>query len=266
MTNVEQIETDPLNDGDVILQARGLAKAFGAVQALRHADLTLVKGHVTALLGDNGAGKSTLIRCLTGVYTPDSGVIEIEGERVRFSSPESCRQLGIETVYQDLALVEDLTVWQNLYLRRELTKGWGPFSVLDKRRMRDTATEVLNELDVNIPSVKSTVRRMSGGQRQSVAIARAAHWGRRLVVMDEPTAALGVRETTAVESLVTRLRDDGVTVLLITHDMAQVKRLADTAVILRKGQTVASRAVADVATEDLVALITGATPGDTKEA
>lgn len=266
MTSIEPVKVDSVNDGEVILEARGLTKTFGAVQALRHADLTLAKGHVTALLGDNGAGKSTLVRCLTGVYTPDGGVIEIEGERVHFASPASCRQLGIETVYQDLALVEDLSVWQNLYLRRELSKGWGPFSVLDKRTMRDSASKVLRELDVNIPSVKSTVRRMSGGQRQSIAIARAAHWGRRLVVMDEPTAALGVRETAAVESLVTRLRSSGVTVLLITHDMAQVKRLADTAVILRKGQTVARRAVADIDAEDLVALITGAMPGDVEDA
>lgn len=251
-----------LGTAEVLLEARGLQKSFGAVRALQHADLRLLAGSVTGLVGDNGAGKSTLVRCLTGVHPPDRGELLLRGEEVHFSSPEACRALGVETVYQNLALIEDLPVWQNLYLRRELLKGKGPFSILDKRAMRDRAADILKELDVNIPSIRSNVRRMSGGQRQSIAIARAAHWGEQLVVMDEPTAALGVRETAAVEQLVMRLRDRGVTVLLISHDMAQVKRIADTVVVLRSGRTVARRAVSETSPDDLVALITGAQEGD----
>ncbi len=247
---------------DVLLEATNLSKSFDAVQALRHADLVLERGKVTALLGDNGAGKSTLVRCLTGVHPPDTGTITINGSEVSFATPDESRRSGIETVYQTLSLIDDLPVWQNLYLRRELTRGFGPLRVLDKSTMRANATEILTELDVDIPSVSSTVRRMSGGQRQSIAIARAAHWGKQLVVMDEPTAALGVRETAAVETLVRGLRKRGVTVLLISHDMSQVKRLADTAMVLRRGTTVARRDVASVSPDDLVALITGAQPGD----
>lgn len=249
-----------------LMQVRGLGKSFGAVRALRNADLDLLTGQVTALLGDNGAGKSTLVRCITGVQQHDGGTITFDGSPARFTSPEECRRLGIETVYQELALIEDLTVWQNLYLRRELTLGFGPFRTLAKRRMREEARTVLADLDVDIPNVRSTVRRMSGGQRQSIAIARAAHFGKRLVVMDEPTAALGVRETAAVEGLIGRLRERGVTVLLISHDMSQVKRVADAAVVLRRGTTVARRDVTEVTPNDLVALITGADAGDARDA
>lgn len=246
----------------MLLEAKGLRKAFDAVQALRRAELLLLRGEVTALLGDNGAGKSTLVRCLTGVYQADAGTIELDGNTVHFSSPDASRGAGIETVYQTLSLIDDLPVWQNLFLRRELMRRIGPFSILDKKAMRTQATQLLKEMAVNIPAVSATVRRMSGGQRQSIAIARAAHWGQQLVIMDEPTAALGVRETAAVEALVRRLRDKGVTVLLISHNMAQVKRIADTAVVLRRGVTVARRAVRDVSANDLVALITGAQGGD----
>lgn len=262
-TTAEEPSTQ--TETDVLLEAHGLTKSFDAVRALRGADLTLVRGEVTALLGDNGAGKSTLVRCLTGVHAPDSGTISLNGEQVHFSSPEACRANGIETVYQNLALINDLTVWQNLFLQREITTGVPPFRVLSKKAMREQAQEILQELDVDIPSVTTTVRRMSGGQRQSIAIARAAHWGRQLVVMDEPTAALGVRETAAVEKLVLGLKEHGVTVLLITHDMAQVGRIADTAVVMRRGRTVARRAVGEVSADDLVALITGAQEGDPGE-
>jgi D-xylose transport system ATP-binding protein len=260
-----QVTLSKPDTGDVLLEATNLSKSFDAVRALRHADLVLERGKVTALLGDNGAGKSTLVRCLTGVHPPDTGTISINGAPVSFATPDESRGAGIETVYQTLSLIDDLPVWQNLYLRREITRGFGPLRVLDKSAMRTSAAKILTELDVDIPTVSSTVRRMSGGQRQSIAIARAAHWGKQLVVMDEPTAALGVRETAAVESLVRGLRDRGVTVLLISHDMSQVKRIADTAVVLRRGTTVARREVASVSPDDLVALITGAQPGDAGE-
>ncbi|MFG3382474.1 ATP-binding cassette domain-containing protein [Streptomyces sp. NPDC047999] len=245
-----------------LVEITGLRKSFGAVHALQGVDLKLAPGEVTALLGDNGAGKSTLVRCLTGVHPPDAGEIRFRGEHIRFHSPDDARQLGIETVYQTLGLIEDLPVWQNLYLNHELTRGFGPFRVLDKKSMIAQSRAILSRLDVNVPNIRATVRRMSGGQRQCIAIARAANWGRTLVIMDEPTAALGVRETAAVEELIDRLREASVTVLLISHDMAQVLRVADTAYVLRRGKTAARRAVSATTGDELVGLITGAVPGD----
>ena len=264
--------SEPANESSIpsttdppLVQISGLRKSFDAVHALRGVDLTISRAEVTALLGDNGAGKSTLVRCLTGVHPPDDGEIRFRGEPIRLGSPDEARRLGIETVYQTLGLIEDLQVWQNLYLNRELTSGFGPFRVLDKKQMIANSTEILARLDVNVPNVAATVRRMSGGQRQSISIARAANWGKTLVIMDEPTAALGVRETAAVEALVHRLRAGAVTVLLISHDMGQVRRVADTAYVLRRGRTVARRRVADTTGDELVGLITGAIEGDREE-
>jgi D-xylose transport system ATP-binding protein len=237
-------------------------EALVEIRALRGVDMSIAPGQVTALLGDNGAGKSTLVRCLTGVHPADAGEIRFQGRPIRLGSPDDARRLGIETVYQTLGLIEDLQVWQNLYLNRELTAGFGPFRVLDKRAMISSSREILSKLDVDVPNVRSTVRRMSGGQRQSISIARAANWGRTLVIMDEPTAALGVRETAAVETLIRRLRDSGVTVLVISHDMSQVMRVADVAYVLRGGRAAARRAVADTSGDELVGLITGAIDGD----
>jgi D-xylose transport system ATP-binding protein len=245
-----------------LVQVTGLRKSFDAVHALRGVDLALAAGEVTALLGDNGAGKSTVVRCLTGVHPPDGGEIRFRGEPIRLGSPDDARRLGIETVYQTLGLIEDLTVWQNVYLNRELTRGLGPFRVLDKKSMIIQSRDILAGLDVNVPNVRATVRRMSGGQRQSIAIARAANWGKTLVIMDEPTAALGVRETAAVEALIRRLREAAVSVLLISHDIAQVLRVADTAYVLRRGQTAAHRTIAETTGDELVGLITGAVEGD----
>lgn len=245
-----------------LVEITGLTKSFDAVRALQGVDLTIAQGQVTALLGDNGAGKSTIVRCLTGVYPPDSGQMRFRGSPIRLGSPDDARHLGIETVYQDLGLIEDLQVWQNLYLNRELTTGFPPFRVLDKKTMIAESTKILNSLDVNVPNVRSTVRRMSGGQRQSVAIARAANWGNTLVIMDEPTAALGVRETAGVEQLIARLRSSGVTVLLVSHDMDQVMRVADSAWVLRRGRAAAHRAMAETTGAELVGLITGAIAGD----
>lgn len=248
--------------GTPLLALDGLTKSFDAVRALQGVDLYLEQGRVTALLGDNGAGKSTLVRCLTGVQSPDSGTIRFRGEAIRVPSPDAARKLGIETVYQDLGLIEDLQVWQNLFLNRELTRGIPPLRIVDRRAMIKKSAEVLTTLDVDVPNVRATVRRMSGGQRQSIAIARAANWGRTLVIMDEPTAALGVRETAAVEKLIGRLRDSGVTVLLVSHDMAQVMRVADAAWVLRRGRAVARREISQTDGDELVGLITGAVAGD----
>jgi D-xylose transport system ATP-binding protein len=245
-----------------LLEVRDVHKSFDAVRALQGVDLTIYKGQVTALLGDNGAGKSTLVRCLTGVHPPDSGEILFAGSPIRLSSPDDARKRGIETVYQELGLIEDLQVWQNLFLNRELTYRFPVVKVLDKKQMISRSKQILTELDVNVPNVRTTVRRMSGGQRQSIAIARAANWGTTLVIMDEPTAALGVRETAAVEALIGRLRTSGVTVLLVSHDMAQVMRVADSAWVLRRGRAAAHRSIDSTSGDELVGLITGAIPGD----
>ncbi|HJP74896.1 MAG TPA: ATP-binding cassette domain-containing protein [Pseudonocardiaceae bacterium] len=240
-----------------LLEVSGLDKNFGAVRALSGASLTLARGEITALVGDNGAGKSTLVRCITGVHRPDGGTIRFNGAEVHFHAPEDARALGIETVYQDLALIEDLTVWQNLFLNREITRGIGPVRLLDKRAMIASAEKTLSRLAVNVPSVRSTVRRMSGGQRQSIAISRAISWGSTLVIMDEPTAALGVRETRAVEDLIRRLREEGITVLLISHDFDQVMRLSDQVWVLRQGTVAGGRRTTATTGEQIVAMITG---------
>lgn len=245
-----------------MLEARDLQKSFDSVRALDGVTLTIPEGEVTALVGDNGAGKSTLVRCLTGVQPPDSGQILFRGEPVRLGSPEDARRLGVETVYQDLALINDLTVWQNLFLNRELVYPFWPIKVVNRKAMIAESAEILRDLDVDVPSVRTTVRRMSGGQRQSIAIARAVAWGKSMVIMDEPTAALGVRETAAVEKLVRGLRDRGVTVLIISHDLAQVMRICDNVVVLRRGRSVAAHKVGAVDGDRLVALITGAAPGN----
>ncbi|MFE9575528.1 ATP-binding cassette domain-containing protein [Nocardia sp. NPDC006044] len=245
-----------------MLAAHGLTKSFDSVRALDDVTLTIPAGEVTALVGDNGAGKSTLVRCLTGVQPPDSGEIRFRGEPVRLGSPEDARKLGIETVYQDLALIDDLTVWQNLFLNRELVYPSWPLEIVNRKAMISRSAEILRDLDVDVPSVRTTVRRMSGGQRQSIAIARAVAWGKSMVIMDEPTAALGVRETAAVEKLVRGLRDRGVTVLIISHDLAQVMRICDNVVVLRRGRSVAAHRVGEIDGDRLVALITGASPGN----
>lgn len=237
-----------------ILAVADLSLAFGSVQALRDVTLQLAPGEITALVGDNGAGKSTLVRCLSGVYRPDSGRMLLDGTPVQFRSAEDARHAGIETVHQNLALVEDLTVWQNLFLNRELTRG--PF--LDRAAMRKRAQEMVAELAVNVPAVGARVRRLSGGQRQAVAICRAAGFDSRLVIMDEPTAALGVQETERVENLIRGLRDSGRSVLLISHDFQQVLRLSDQVWVMRAGRCVAGRRTKDTTGEEIVSLVTGA--------
>ncbi|WP_338757495.1 ATP-binding cassette domain-containing protein [Nocardia vulneris] len=245
-----------------MVEAHGLTKSFDSVRALDGVSLTIPEGEVTALVGDNGAGKSTLVRCLTGVHPPDTGEILFRGAPVRLGSPEDARRMGIETVYQDLALIDDLAVWQNLFLNRELVHRIWPLKILNRTAMIAQSVDILRDLDVDVPSVRTTVRRMSGGQRQSIAIARAVAWGKAMVIIDEPTAALGVRETAAVEKLVRGLRDRGVTVLIISHDLAQVTRICDNVVVLRRGRSVAAHPVREIDGDRLVALITGAAPGN----
>ncbi len=209
-------------------------------------------------MGDNGAGKSTLIKCISGIHAPSAGQIWFGGTPARFSSPEEARRAGIETVYQNLALVDDLTIWQNLFLNRERVQRLGPLAFLDKGAMRRESREMLRRLEVNIPNINARVRRLSGGQRQAVAITRAAGWGSRLVIMDEPTAALGVRETARVEELIRRLRGDGLAVLLISHNFEQVMRLSDQVWVMRSGRLVGGRRTKETSGNELVAMITGA--------
>ena len=244
--------------GVIAVQADNIVKSFGSVQALRGVSITARAGEVTSIIGDNGAGKSTLIKIIAGVDKADSGTIELFGEPVSFHTPEAAREAGIETVYQTLGLIEDLTIWQNLFLNREVMVGVPPLRFLNKRVMRSEALRMLSELDVHIPSVKARVRGLSGGQRQAVAISRAAGWSSRVVIMDEPTAALGVRETAKVEELIHRLKAKGLAVIVISHNFDQVLRLSEQIWVMRQGSVITGLRAADTNGDELVALITGA--------
>ncbi|WP_419933226.1 ATP-binding cassette domain-containing protein [Candidatus Poriferisodalis sp.] len=243
------------------LEAEGLSKSFRAVQALDQVTITLRYGEVTALLGDNGAGKSTFVKCVAGVYTPDSGVLRIDGTETTVSSPDAARDLGIETVHQTLAVIDTLDVAENLFLNREHTRG-GPIGawlgVLDKKRMRAETGQILDKLGIRIPSLRHAMGTLSGGQRQAVAIGRATAWGRQIVMLDEPAAALGVEQAARVLELIRNLRDGGAAVLLITHNMDRVTDVCNRAIVLRQGRKTAEVNVSDVTKDDLVAYITGA--------
>jgi D-xylose transport system ATP-binding protein len=241
-------------DARAVLSLRAVSKSFGAVRALTDVDLQVRRGEVTALLGDNGAGKSTLVKILSGVHPADSGVIEFDGEPVSISSPTAARDLGIATVYQDLALCDNLDVVANLFLGREAGR-----LVLSEELMEERAWELLRQLSAKLPSLRTPVAGLSGGQRQTVAIARSLVGEPSVVILDEPTAALGVEQTAEVLNLIERLRERGHAILLITHNMADVHAVADHAVVLRLGRNNGSYVVAEVTSEAIVAAITGAT-------
>ena len=244
-----------------ILEARGLVKRFGPVTALNGADFDLYPGEILAVIGDNGAGKSTLIKVLSGALQPDEGEILLDGEPVHFRSPLDARRAGIETVYQDLAVAPALDIASNLFLGREVRRR-GPLGrvlrMVDKRTMRREAAKQLGELKIGIPSIRQAVENLSGGQRQGVAVARAAAWGRRVVIMDEPTAALGVKETGQVLELIKRVRERGLPVILISHDMPHVFELADRIQIMRLGRRVAVVTPRTHTMPEAVAIMTGA--------
>ena len=222
------------------LQALGLAKSYGAVHALRGVDLHVGSGEVLALCGDNGAGKSTLIRVLSGAHEPSGGEVRLFGQPVRFDSPHDALRQGIATIYQDLAIAPSLSIWQNVFMGAELTRTLLPgIRILDKRAMRERAAELLKTLNQTIADVDCSVSELSGGQRQAVAISRALLWKAKVVIMDEPTAALGVKETAEVLNLVRRLREEGVAVILISHSMEDVVAVADRVVVLKAGRKVA---------------------------
>ncbi len=243
------------------LAVRNLSKAFRAVQALDDVSIHINRGRVTALLGDNGAGKSTLVKCIAGVYQPDSGSISVDGAVHRISSPDVARTLGVETVHQNLSLIDSLNVVENLFLNREYTRG-GPLGArvgfLNKRRMHAECRDTLARLQISIPSLRKPVGLLSGGQRQAIAIGRAVAWGQKIVLLDEPAAALGVEQARRVMDLILALRDQNVAVLLITHNMDRVEAVCDNAVVLRQGRKTAEVEVDEVTKDDLVAFITGA--------
>ncbi len=250
-----------MSDDVPVLEGRGLSKSFGHVRAMVEADFELRQGEVLAVVGDNGAGKSTLIKTLSGAIVPDSGEIRMNGERVSFRSPLEARARGIETVYQDLAVAPALDIATNLFLGREIRRSGIAgrlFRMLDARAMRTEARRQLDALGVRIPAVSQPVETLSGGQRQSVAVARAAAFGTRVVIMDEPTAALGVRESGMVLDLIRRIRDRGLPVVLISHNMPQVFEIADRIHIHRLGRRAAVVRPRETTMGDVVAIMTGA--------
>ena len=237
-----------------VLELKDIRKTFDAVVAIENFSLDVRPGEIVALVGDNGAGKSTLIKIISGVHGPTSGSIAIDGEVVTMSSATMARSHGIEVVYQDLALADQQTVYMNMFLGRELTNGLG---LLDRKRMIAETEQLVKELDVRIPSAHATIRDLSGGQRQGVAIARATHWAKKLILLDEPTAALGVAETAKVEELVLSLKSRNIGVLIISHSLDQVFRLADRICVLRRGKQIGVRRTAETDKNEIVAMITG---------
>ncbi len=245
---------------EIVLKTQDLTKHYGGVHALEGADFELQKGEHVAIMGDNGAGKSTFVRQITGVEQRTRGKIWLYGKEVHFAGPLDAREAGIETVFQTLALADDLDVPDNLFLGREKTKlDWlGPFRLLDYKAMREATLAGLEKTAVKIPNIRNTIRNMSGGQRQCVAIARTATFHSKLTIMDEPTAALGVQETAQVENIIRTLKDQGEPLILISHNMRQVFDLVDRIVVFRRGQIVANLNKAETDPEDVVAYITGA--------
>ena len=241
-----------------IIEIRELEKHFGGVQALRGVDMNMPKGQVTAIVGDNGAGKSTLIKTISGIYEPTHGSIFFDGLEVNISSPLDARNLGIETVYQDLAVVDTLSVTQNLYLSREIRTGIWPLRFLDAKKMAVGAGEMLSKVGNTGLMLERELGFMSGGQRQAVAICRAVGWGAKLIIFDEPTAALGVKESAEVHSLIKRLKDQGISIIIISHNFEEVMDLADLIWVMRQGRAIASRKVGETSGRELVGLLTGA--------
>ncbi|NUR89143.1 MAG: sugar ABC transporter ATP-binding protein [Nonomuraea sp.] len=237
-----------------MLSAKDITKRYGAVQALSGASLDLRAGEVVALVGDNGAGKSTLVKTIAGVITPDGGSIEVDGREVRIGTPHDAQALGISTVYQDLALCENLDVVANLFLGTERNR----WSLLRHIPMERATRELLDQLDVRIRDIRVPVAMLSGGQRQSVAIARALIGEPKVVILDEPTAALGVEQTAQVLALIRRLRERGLAVLVISHNLADVRAVSDRVVVLRLGRNQGEFDTATASQEDIVAAITGA--------
>jgi len=247
-----------------LLEMRGINKSFGAVQALRDVDFHVYPSELVGLVGDNGAGKSTLIKIISGVLHPDSGSILFEDQEVTIKSPDDAKSLGIETLYQDLALIDNLDVIANMFLGREQVTSlfFGGIKILKGREMERQTADILEGLKVNLGSVREKVEVLSGGQRQAVAIGRAVGWGKKLVLLDEPTAALGVREAQQALELIGRLKDQGVAVVAISHNLEHIFSLVDRVVVLRQGIIRGERLISDaedkeIVGDEIVSMITG---------
>ena len=240
-----------------LLELRNISKEFGAIHALNDVSLSIAPGEVVGLMGDNGAGKSTLVKIISGIYTPTSGQVLLDGQPVSIHSPGEARRLGIETVYQDLALADNLTASENIFLGRELRRRVGPFRLLDHAAMKARAVELFAELKSETRA-GDYVRQMSGGQRQAVAIARTRLAAAKIILMDEPTAAISVRQVAEVLNLIHRLREAGIAVILISHRMPDVFATCGRVIVMRRGTKVADKAIADSSPDEVTALITGA--------
>jgi D-xylose transport system ATP-binding protein len=251
-----------------ILEIRGVSKRFGAVQALTEVDFEVYPSEVVALVGDNGAGKSTLVKIIAGAYRPDTGTCVFEGREVVVNNPREATTLGIETVYQDLALCDNLDVVANLYLGREQVRSVVPglLQAINEVAMEQATGRIIHELHVNLPSIRAQVARLSGGQRQSVAVSRAVMWNSKVVLLDEPTAALGVEQTRQVKDLIRRLRERGLGVVVISHNLADVFDVSDRIVVLRLGRRVATFDTHVTHPDQVVSAITGAEFGTFEEA
>jgi len=242
-----------------ILQVKDLYKHFGGLVAVDHVSLDIHPGEVVGLLGDNGAGKSTLIKMISGAYKPDGGQILLDGAAVSFATPLEARRRGIETIYQDLALCENLDASANIFLGRErMRHQLGIFRVLHRSFMLRESRQVLDQLDIRIPELRNPIRQLSGGQRQAVSIARAVYWDARLMIMDEPTAALGVPEQLKVLELIRTLRNRGVPVILISHNMQDVFAVADRVIVMRRGSKAGEVRISDTNENEVVGLMVGA--------
>jgi ABC-type sugar transport system ATPase subunit len=246
-----------MNNTTPILEARGLSKRFGGHQALFNVSFQLFPGEVLALAGDNGAGKSTLIKCISGAHLPNDGQIFMDGLQVHITNPQESRAAGIETIYQDLALAENLDVGANVFLGREpMTKAFGIFPMIDRKKMRSASAKVLDVLEIHT-RLDKPVGDLSGGQKQAVAIGRAIHWKARVLIMDEPTAALGVPEQRKVVELIHRLKSQGVSIIFISHNLIDIFAVADRIMVLRRGELAGERNAKDTNGDEIVKLMVG---------
>ena len=254
---MSELETE-----DAALSLSSIKKRYGGVVALDGVSIDFPRNSITAIVGDNGAGKSTTLKIISGAEYPDSGEIHVNGQQVRFRAPEDARQAGIETVYQDLALANNLTAAENLFMGREEKWGIGGLAFLRQKKMQKMAEDIFESFSINVPSVKVPVSGLSGGQRQGVAIARAVNWGSDVVLLDEPTAALGVTETAKVEDVINGLREKGLTQVIVSHNLDQVFRLSDRIAVMRRGKLMANLETSRTDPQSVVALITGITSQD----
>jgi simple sugar transport system ATP-binding protein len=255
--------SETVGDETVLVKMEGISKNFGAVRALDDVTIALHRGEVLGIVGDNGAGKSTLMKILSGVYQPDRGEIYFDGNKVKFNSPIVARKMGIETIYQDLALIDDLSVYHNIFLAKEqFLKATPVLRFLDNKTMKTSAGHFLNDLKVDVPEIDAKARVLSGGQRQAIAIARSVYFSAKLLIMDEPTAALGVVETKRVMDLIENLKKRGnVSIIIIAHNLAHVLALVDRVIILARGRIIAERKTKETSIDDLTEIISKGAQG-----